>query len=131
MSGNNFILGAFDEKKLIAYCSFSIPGDKPHNLAWDLDWPQDKVCHCAKVDTIVVHPQYRGLGLQQRLLRDAIALAADIPGITVLLTTVSPKNKYSLRNVQAAGFKILIKKLKYGGRERFILGRELFVQENK
>lgn len=121
----NFILGCFDGQKLIAFCSFAVPGEDPENLGWDLGWPREKVCACAKLDTVVVHPAYRGGGLQRQLIRHSLALAGESHDIQFILTTVSPKNKYSLHNVQAAGFEICTKKLKYGGRERFILGRAL------
>ena len=38
------------------------------------------------------------------------------------MTTVSPYNEYSLRNVQAEGFTVRKRLMKYGGHERFILG---------
>jgi len=126
----NFILGCFDAEKLIAYCSFAVPGEGPDNLGWDLGWQWDKVRSCARLDTIVVHPDYRG-GLQQRLIRHALALAAKNPSIQSVLTTVSPQNKYSLHNVQAMGFEVLLKKLKYGGKERFILGRAPVLPDNR
>lgn len=126
----NFILGCFDGEKLIAYCSFVLPGAAEDNLGWDLGWPRERVLSCAKLDTIVVHPGYRG-GLQQRLMREALALAAENPDIEFVFTTVSPKNEYSLHNVQAVGFEVCMKKLKYGGKERFILGRAPVLPDNR
>lgn len=121
----NFILGCFDGGTLAAYGSFAVPGESSGNYGWDLGWPVEKLLSCGKVDSIVVLPAYRGLGLQRRLLGGILDRAARIPGISCLLATVSPKNSYSLHNVQAAGFEILMKKRKYGGKERFILCRTL------
>lgn len=131
LSEPNFILGCFNGDQMIAYCSFVVPGVTQDNYGWDLGWPPEKLRTCAKLDTVVVHPDYRGYRLQRRLIDEAMALASQTPGISYVMATVSPKNKYSLHNVQAAGFSILMKKLKYGGKERFILGRELFEQNNR
>lgn len=126
----NFILGCFHGEKLVAYCSFAFPGEAEDNLGWDLGWPKEKVRSYAKLDTIVVHPEYRG-GLQQRLMKEALAVAAENQNIRYILTTVSPKNSYSLHNVQAIGFGILKKTQRYEGKERFILGRAPSLPENK
>ncbi len=121
----NFILGCFDRTLMAAYCSVVFPGENMNNLGWDLLWPREKVLSCALLDTIVVHPSFRGQHLQRRLIQYAIALLEESPDIRYLLTTVSPHNPYSLSNVQALDFVILMKKLKYGGKERFILCRTL------
>ena len=116
-----FIFGCFDGAKLIAYSSLVIRGNNPDNLGWDLGWPQEKVLSCALLDTIVVHPVYRGNHLQQRLIEYTLKILRENPSMKYLLTTVSPQNQYSLHNVQAMGFEIVLKKMKYGGKERFIL----------
>lgn len=117
----NFILGCFERDKLIAYCSIVIPGDDVDNLGWDLLWTREKVLSCAVLDTVVVHPNYRGQHLQRRLMDYAAALLQDNPNIKYVLTTVSPLNQYSLQNVEAAGYQIMARKPKYGGKDRFIL----------
>jgi hypothetical protein len=121
----SFIIGCFDGPNLIAYCSLSLPGEDIENLGWDLLWPRQKVLSCAKLDTIVVHPDYRGQHLQQRIMQYMFVIVEDNHDIKYVLTTVSPENKYSLHNVQAMGFEVLMKKLKYGGKERLILCRVL------
>ncbi len=131
LSDPNFILGCFDGNRLIAYASFGVHGESPDNLGWDLGYPVEKVLSCANLGTIIVHPDYRGYGLQRQLIKHALALAAQNPQISYVLCTVSPKNEYSLHNVQAEGFTVLTKKLKYGGKERFILGREPVLPDNK
>lgn len=118
----NMILGVFAGSRLVAYGSLVYCGTDSDNLGWDLGWPGERVRHCAAVDTIVVDPAFRGLGLQRTLVQKLIEQAQQ-QSETYLLTTVSPQNSHSLSNMQAAGFKILMKTEKYGGRERFILGR--------
>lgn len=119
----NVVIGVYDQDKLIAYGSIGFLGDSPDNLGRDLGWTGEKVHRCAVLDTIVVDSRYRGLGLQRELIRRCVEYAAKKkPGCTVL-ATVSPDNIYSLRNVQVEGFKILARKEKYGGKERYILGK--------
>lgn len=126
----NIILGVFHGERLVAYCSMAFPGTEADNLGWDLGWPADQVRTCAKVDTVVVDPAFRGHGLQRTLVRRAAEQAeAHLPGV-FLLTTVSPQNSHSLHNMQAEGFQILLKTEKYNGRERFILGKATASQEN-
>jgi len=72
-----------------------------------------------------VHPNFRGNHLQQRLIQHTRMIVEKNREIKFILTTVSPDNEYSLHNVQAMGFEILLKKPKYGGKERFILCRTL------
>ena len=119
----NVILGAYDGEKLAAYGSIGFLGDSSDNLGWDLGWTQEEVHRCAVLDTIVVAPEYRGLRLQRALIRRCVEHAnKKRPGCKVL-ATVAPDNIYSLRNVQAEGFRVLMRKEKYGGKERFILGK--------
>lgn len=124
----NFVIGCFDGDTMVAYCSFDLPGEDACNCGWDLGWPLEKTVSSAKLDTIVVHPSYRGNHLQQQLISYTLEVAQNENdrSIQYILTTVSPENKYSLHNVQAMGFEVLMQKQKYGGKERFILCRELF-----
>lgn len=127
----HFVLGVFHGGELAAYCSVVFPGEAENNYGWDLGWSAQQVLCCAKVDTIVVAPAHRGRGLQRLLLRKAIACAAEVSPELILLTTVSPQNKYSLHNVQAEGFSVLMQKQKYGGKDRFILGRAVVLPKSK
>ena len=118
----NAIFGVYDGERLAAYGSIIFSNDAPENLGWDLAWNREKLFHTATLDTIVVDPDYRGHGLQRRLTRECLSYARELlPGCNVL-TTVSPYNEYSLRNVQAEGFEIQKRLMKYGGHERYILG---------
>lgn len=118
----NRILGAFYDGQLAAYGSLVCPGLAEDNYGWQLGWPAEKVKRCVKVDTVVVNPAFRGRGLQRRLVRMCTAMAEAYLPEVILLTTVSPHNPYSLRNMQAEGFEILLRTAMYGGCERFILG---------
>lgn len=119
------IIGAFNRERLVAYCSLVFPGTAPNNHAWDLGWPPQRVEACGKVDSVVVDPAFRGLGLQRRLVRLALEEARSFLPQGFLLTTVSPRNVHSLRNMQSEGFTVLLQTQKYGGMDRLILGRRV------
>lgn len=122
LSEPNAIIGIYDDAKLIAYGSVGFPGKKKDNLGWDLEWPEEKVLRCATLDTIVVAPDYRGLGLQRKIIELCVKHARQIIPDCTILTTICPDNIYSLRNGLTCGFEILTRKQKYGGYDRYILG---------
>ena len=75
-----------------------------HNYAAFLGIPRVEWPHWANADSAIVHPDYRGNGLQRLMLQAALPL---FPGnITHIGATVSPENQYSLRNALASGFAI-------------------------
>lgn len=55
------------------------------------------------------------------LIQTCVSYAREILPSCNVMTTVSPYNEYSLRNVQAEGFTVRKRLMKYGGHERFIL----------
>lgn len=118
----NTILGIYDAEKLIAFGSLAIPEMDSSNLGWDLEWPTEKVLRCATLDTIVVDSAYRGLGLQRKLIQLCVGHARKIMPDCIVLTTICPDNIYSLRNALAEGFEVLMRKIKYTGVDRYILG---------
>ena len=72
---------------------------------------------------LVVHPDWRGNGLQRRMLEAALPLLPE--SITHLGATVSPANPYSLSNALACGFTIRARREMYGGFDRYLLAKEL------
>jgi len=72
------------------------------------------------MDTIIVHPLYRGQGLQQKLT----ALAEQdlrSRGFRYFMCTIHPDNKYSKDNMEKQNYKVVKEALKYGGLPRLIL----------
>ena len=57
------------------------------------------------MDTVVVHPDYRGLGLQKRLMQTAETELSKA-GQHILMCMVHPENRYSLNNVLSQGYTI-------------------------
>ena len=77
----------------------------------------------ANADSAIVHPDYRGNGLQRKLLEAALGLLR--PGIVGIGATVSPENQYSLNNALASGFEIVCRREMYGGYDRYLLAKKL------
>ena len=90
------IVGAFD----VLY-----PGLKPFNYGYTIDLSNEELLQVVNMDTVVVHPDYRGRGLQQRLMQSAEAEIAQL-GKRILMCTVHPENRYSLNNVLSQGYTI-------------------------
>ena len=81
------------------------------------------------MDTSVVHPAYRGQGLQRKMVQTA-EKALSGRGEKILLCTVHPENQYSLRNMQTQGYSIR-KRVEMYGSERYILQKNIFGKNEK
>ena len=95
-------IGAWQQRRLGAYLILRLCGQSDENYAAFLGVPQSQWQHWANADSAVVHPDWRGNGLQRAMLEAALPLLP--PQITHLGATISPDNSYSLRNAQAGGF---------------------------
>lgn len=103
MDGNQMV-GAFDAL---------IPGYEDFNYGYDLNLPRQELLRVINMDTAAVHPNYRGMGLQRRLMQTAEKELTDGSG-KILLCTVHPENKYSLNNVLSQGYEIQATMPMYG-----------------
>ena len=116
-------IGMWQGKRLGAYAIVRFCGESEHNYAAFLGIPRAEWPHWANADSAIVHPDYRGNGLQRLMLQAALPL---FPGnITHIGATVSPENQYSLRNALASGFAIAARREMYGGYDRYLLVKEL------
>lgn len=101
------------------------PGkENPDNLGYDIELPSDELCKVAHMDTIVVHPRFRGHGLQ-RLLVEKAEEELQKKGYRHLLCTVHPDNRFSRTNMEKAGYRCVRQALKYGGLPRLILWKKI------
>lgn len=100
-----------------------IPGLAEYNYGYDLDFKREDLLRVIHMDTAAVHPDYRGQGLQKRLMQEAEQYATEIGG-RILLTTVHPDNHYSLNNILQQGYTIEKRIPKYGS-VRCILRKDL------
>lgn len=120
---HDLCLGVFDGERLGAYFILRYCGQSEHNYAAFLGIPQAEWDHWANADSAVVHPDWRGNGLQRKLLEAALPLLR--PGIVGIGATVSPENQYSLNNALACGFAIAARREMYGGYDRYLLKKRI------
>ncbi len=94
-------IGAWQQGRLGAYLILRLCGQSSENYAAFLGVPQSQWQHWANADSAVVHPDWRGNGLQRAMLEAALPLLP--PQITHLGATISPDNSYSLRKTICSG----------------------------
>jgi ribosomal protein S18 acetylase RimI-like enzyme len=78
----------------------------------------------AHIESLGVSKKFRGHGLQKLLISNALAELRGM-GVKKVYCSVSPDNKYSLRNFIVTGFIKIAEKELYGGYKRLILAREV------
>jgi len=106
------------------FLAVDIPGELSHNLGFDIGLPLSELSLVAHMDSIVVLPDFRGLGLQKALLKYAEEQAHNL-GYTHFMATVHPDNAPSLKSFLASGYEIKITKLKYNGLIRHVLYKNI------
>ena len=116
------VIGLWDSETLAAYGLFLLCGLSEENYAWHLGFPQERIPLWANMDTIVVHPDYRGNGLETALLYRMEALCP--PEIQGFCCTISPNNPHSLESARRAGYVPMQRASMYGGYDRWILKKE-------
>lgn len=114
---------AMDRERLVGAFEILTPGLSPDNYGRDLDFTEEQLLRVIHMDTAAVHPDYRGNGLQKRLMQEAEKAAAEM-GERILLTTVHPENCFSLNNILQQGYTIVKELPKYGS-ARYILRKDL------
>ena len=122
-SGSMQIWLAEDGTRLAGAFSIVCPGFDPDNLGYDLGFTQEQLLRVVHMDSAVVHPDYRGLGLQKRLMAEAEKEIRKQPH-RILLTTVHPENQYSLQNILKQDYTVVKEYKKYGS-FRCILRKDL------
>ncbi|MBB6215304.1 ribosomal protein S18 acetylase RimI-like enzyme [Anaerosolibacter carboniphilus] len=131
------ILGVYFKSQLIAFRIIDTPGLGNRNLGKDLDFSEEELKKVAIFDSTVVHPDFRGHGLQFKTLLKSKEILFQ-QGYSHGLATISPNNLYSVRNLIKAGFVIKEVKKKYGaiddeidGKLRYILWTDLQKEAGK
>lgn len=119
----SLVLGAFCDDLFVAFGILYYAGDDRENLAYSLDTRDDLYTY-ANIKVVIVKDGYRGHGLQQTFIHNFEEYAKTI-GVKTLLSTVSPDNMYSCRNLEQCGY-ISVKRLKkYGGKDRLLYMKNL------
>lgn len=95
------IYGAFYNNKMIAWIFLSVSTrmEQIKKLVPEVDGK------CADIDGVIVLPEYRGNGLQKRLITYLEKRALE-KGISNIVAEVTFGNEYSLKNLQDLGYEI-------------------------
>ena len=115
---------AMDGERMAAAFDILYPGLASFNYGYDLGLTERELLQVVHMDTSAVHPDYRGMGLQQKMVQTAEE-ALTGQGRRILLCTVHPENCYSLNNMRKQGYAIQKRVSKYGS-ERFVLRKDIF-----
>lgn len=115
---------AMDGDRMAAAFDYLVPGFEEYNYGYDLDFSGDQLLKVVNMDTVAVHPDYRGKGLQRTLMVKAEQEIAG-NGERTLLCTVHPDNHFSLQNILNQGYTIEKLLDKYGS-VRYLLRKDIF-----
>lgn len=127
-----FIVIAKKKQETIVGCLVvHIPGEQEDNLGFDIELNRDERTRVAHMDSAVVHPRYRGMGLQGKMIVFAEKILWEKwkdqkESPFYFLSTVSPENPASYRTLEKQGYIHVCTKEKYGGLERRIYCKQLF-----
>ena len=111
---------AEEGERIAAVFCVVYPELRPFNLGYDLAFSEADLKRVVHMDTAAVHPDYRGQGLQHRMMLHA---EQELGG-RILMCTIHPDNCYSLNNVLKQGYAIEKKTEKYGS-IRYVLRKEI------
>ena len=115
---------ALDGNRLAGALDILHPGLEEYNYGYDLGFDREQLMHVVNMDSAAVRPEYRGLGLQRRLL-DMAEQKLRGRGETYLLCTIHPDNTFSLHNALKQGYTIRKTGPKYGSVRHF-LSKKIF-----
>ncbi|GLC81838.1 GNAT family N-acetyltransferase [Lacrimispora brassicae] len=124
--GNGIGYKAFekDSGALAGVFIAALPGKREENLGRDMGLSEEELGKVAHMESVAIFPEYRGNGLQYRLMKTAEEELRRL-GCRYLMCTVHPENRFSRDNMIRQGYQVVLTKEKYGGYLRDILLKEL------
>lgn len=122
-----FIIVAEDKDKPVGLAMFRFPGFAEDNLGHDIGLEEADFLKVSHAESALVHPDYRGMHLQARMIEYGINLI-DHRKYRYLCATVAPDNVASRKTLEGLGFIAVAKKEKYGGLTRLIMKKELTIE---
>ena len=117
------VVATNSQGKIIGSFIMLYPGKSEDNLGRDIGLPEEKLCSVVHMESAVVLPEYRGNGIQKKMLFYAEELI-DKSNYRYFMSTVSPDNPASFRSLEKSGYKHILTKEKYGGLTRRIYLKE-------
>lgn len=124
LSGNGFIIGLFDEQRLVAYRSMLVPPLDEEHLGLDVGLSKETLDHVIYQDLSIVHPSYRGKGLQKQM-GELVMAQINRSLYDYVCATVAPFNIPSLKDKFALGLQVFALKQKYQGKLRYVFMKKL------
>ena len=123
LAGNGVMLGVFTDERLVAFRALLKPeeGEAEH---LGLDVGANNLSRVLYQEISNVHPDCRGHGLQ-KMMAGWIMKEVDAKDIDWICATVMPYNIASLKDKFAQGMYVYALKLKYGGKLRYVFGKNL------
>lgn len=112
--------GSGGNMKLVGFTIFQKPSHSADNYGYAIGLSEAEASEVLMIDSVAVLPQYRGQGLQRRMLAIGEEEGARM-GCRIFIATVDPRNAYSLANFIDAGYRRLKIIRTYGGKPREIL----------
>ncbi len=113
------VVACNSEQKIVGSFICGFPMDDEDNLGIDLGLTGDELYKVVNMESVVVHPDYRGNNLQYRMVRFVENLI-DRERYKYLIGTVSPDNPPSYNNLEKLGYTYIKTMEKYGGLKRRI-----------
>ena len=123
LDGNGLIIGVFDSEQLVAFRALLKP-DATEDEHLGADVSAADLTRVLYQEVSVVHPAMRGKGLQQQM-GEFIMSQVDVTLYDWVCATVMPFNIASMKDKLAQGLWIRALKLKYGGKLRYVFGKDL------
>ena len=123
LSGNGVMIGVFTAERLIAFRALLKPQvDEDEHLGADVG--ANDFSRVLYQEISNVHPEFRGHGLQKLMAR-WIMDEIDLAHFDWICATVMPYNIASLKDKFTQGMYVYALKLKYGGKLRYVFGKDL------
>ncbi|WP_195984306.1 GNAT family N-acetyltransferase [Clostridium sp. D33t1_170424_F3] len=119
-----FIVKAMSEDTIAGFLLVHYPMDDEDNMGAYLQLDKVERRKVAHMDTACVLPAYRGMHLQQTLLEEGERILKTT-AYRYSMATVHPDNRYSLRNLLAAGYSVVTTVPKYGGLLRHVVCKDV------
>lgn len=125
INNEGIILGLVtEEDELIAMGVYVAKGYDKKNYGYDLGIMGKELLKVGQIESTVVKNEFRGNRLQKIICEELEKLARE-KGNTILTSTASPYNKFSVNTFFNLGYEIKIEKVKYGGLKRYVMMKEL------
>ncbi len=114
---------AKDGDRIAGVFDLLIPGLCSYNYGYELGFSKENLLKVVNMDSAAVHPDYRGLGIQRKLLQAAENWLDREKG-RILLCTIHPDNRYSLNNALKEGYTV-VKQGAFYGSVRCLLRKDI------